>query len=196
MTEAGTSLVWRNNASRLLYLPMIQWDLELFKMQTMKEGPLLHIAKYHVQQCLQVSQHYKQLCRNNKPRTSGTRGRCRQFCIQLLILKHSDIKSKNVVTHLASKSAISQMLCVHDQCISDTEKCMNWFRRQGEDVNFLASYIRPWSGEKKHNQIQNKQSINKNKFTCSSPLCCFCFYILQIHVCLFLTIIKHTLWHL
>lgn len=65
MTEVGTSLVRRNNASLLLYLPMIQWDLELFKMQTMKEGPLPHIAKYHVQQCLQVSQHYKQLCRNN-----------------------------------------------------------------------------------------------------------------------------------
>ncbi len=120
------------------------------RIQTMKEGPLLHIAKCHVQQCLQVSQHYKQLCRNNTPRsTSGTRGRCRQFCIQLLILIHSDIKSKNVVTHLSSKSAIRKMLCAHDQCISDIEKFMNWFRRQGEDVNFLASYIRPWSGGKK-----------------------------------------------
>ncbi len=111
MTEVGTSLVRRNNASLLLYLPMIQWDLELFKMQTMKEGPLPHIAKYHVQQCLQVSQHYKQLCRNNTPRsTSGKRGTCTQFCFQLSILKHSDIKSKNVVTHLASKSACNTEL--------------------------------------------------------------------------------------
>lgn len=28
------------------------------------KGPQPHIAKYHVQQCLRMSQHYKQLCRN------------------------------------------------------------------------------------------------------------------------------------
>lgn len=51
----------RRNGTKPLYCYIYPWFngiLELFKMQTMKESPLLHIAKYHIQQHLQVSQHY------------------------------------------------------------------------------------------------------------------------------------------
>lgn len=55
---------------------------------------------------------------------------------------------QNVVIYLASKSAIRKtVMCTW---------CINWLRRRGEDVKFLASYIRPWSGEK--NTTKNKQN--------------------------------------
>lgn len=59
-------------------------------MQTMKESPLLHIAKYHILQHLQVSQHYSS-AEIKCPRVSHIKRKCRQFSI----LKHVDFKASD-----------------------------------------------------------------------------------------------------